>query len=221
MLLPVTTCSLVHRNLACGEICCLCLQGSGYSAEESSTFHQHVVLGSYTTVRCHNQDCRGPMNNKFCNWNTNLYSSTNTITLRLVPRTRDTEPRKCVSRMQYHHLLFVKANRHFRNRGLFEMTVGGWTTCHTQHTWDRSICIFLFNRTTLQVFVTYRTGVLYVHPLWFYRHQHDNRVRSKLFVACQRWLSTIVLMFVESQRVHYRASVRHVTKTCSVVLLHK
>ena len=26
-----------------------------------------------------------------------------------------------------------------------------------------------------------------MHPLWFYKHQHDNRVRSKLFVACQRW----------------------------------
>ena len=50
-----------------------------------------------------------------------------------------------------------------------------------------SICTFLFNRTTLQVFVTYLTGALYVHPLWFYEHQHDNRVRSKLFVACQRW----------------------------------
>jgi len=47
---------------------------------------------------------------------------------------------------------------------------------------------FLFNRTTLQVFVTYLTGALYVHPLWFYKHQHDSRVRSKLFVACQRWL---------------------------------
>jgi len=46
---------------------------------------------------------------------------------------------------------------------------------------------FLFNRTTLQVFVTYLTGVLYVHHLWFNKHQHDNRVRSKLFVACQRW----------------------------------
>ena len=46
---------------------------------------------------------------------------------------------------------------------------------------------FLFNRTTLQVFVTYLTGALYVHPLWFYKHQRDNRVRSKLFVACQWW----------------------------------
>ena len=67
------------------------------------------------------------------------------------------------------------------------MIVGVLTTRHTQHTWDRSICVFLFNRTTLQVFVTYLTGALYVHPLWFYKHWHDNRVRSKLFVACQRW----------------------------------
>ena len=37
---------------------------------------------------------------------------------------------------------------------------------------------FLFNRTTLQVFVTYLTGALYVHHMWFYNHQHDNRVRS-------------------------------------------
>jgi hypothetical protein len=38
----------------------------------------------------------------------------------------------------------------------------GLTACHTQYTWDRSICIFLFNRTTLQGFVTYLTGALYV-----------------------------------------------------------
>ena len=52
--------------------------------------------------------------------------------------------------------------------GLFEMTDGVLTTCHTQYTWDRSICVFfLFNRTTLQVFVTYHIDALYVHPLWF------------------------------------------------------
>ena len=64
--------------------------------------------------------------------------------------------------------------------GLLKMIVGVLTTCHTQYTWDGSICIFLFNRTTLQVFVTYLTGALYVHPLWFYKHQHHNRVRSIL-----------------------------------------
>ena len=93
--------------------------------------------------------------------------------------------------------------------GLLEINVCVLTTCHTQYTSDSSICIFLFNRTTLPVFVTYRTVALYVYPLWFYKHQHDNPVRSKLSVACQRWwfqwrfwFVPSVLMFVESQRVH-------------------
>ena len=46
--------------------------------------------------------------------------------------------------------------------GLFDMIVWVLTPCHTQYTWDRSICIFLFNGTTLQVFVTYLIGALYV-----------------------------------------------------------
>jgi len=71
----------------------------------------------------------------------------------------------------------ITAVFHLKNTGLFKMIFGVLTTCHTQHTWDRSMCIFLFNRTTLQVFVTYLTGALYVNPLWFYKHQHDNRVR--------------------------------------------
>jgi hypothetical protein len=67
---------------------------------------------------------------------------------------------------------------------LFEMNVGVLPACRTQYTRDSSICIFLFNRKKLQVFVTYLTGALYVHPSWFYKHQHNNRVHSKLFVAC-------------------------------------
>jgi len=73
------------------------------------------------------------------------------------------------------------------NTGLLKMIVRVLTTCHTQYTWDSSICIFLFNRTTLKVFVTYLTGALYVHPLWLYKHQHDNRVHSERSVACQWW----------------------------------
>ena len=84
------------------------------------------------------------------------------------------------------------------NTALFKMIVGVLTTCHTQYTWDSSTCIFLFNRTPLQVFVTYLTGALYVHPLWFYKHQHDNRVRSKLSVACQRWRFQWQFWFVPS-----------------------
>ena len=45
------------------------------------------------------------------------------------------------------------------------MTVGVLTTCHTQYTSDSSIYTFSFNRTTLQVFVTYLTDALYVHRL--------------------------------------------------------
>ena len=78
------------------------------------------------------------------------------------------------------------------------MIVGVLTTCHTQCTSDRSMCIFLFNRTTLQFFVTYLTGALYVHSLWFYKYQHDNGVRSKLFVACQRWWFQWRFWFVPS-----------------------
>ena len=78
------------------------------------------------------------------------------------------------------------------------MIVGVLTTCRPQYTWDRSICVFLFNRTTLHVFVTYLTGALYVHPLWFYKHQHDNRFRSKLSVACQRWWFQWRFWFVPS-----------------------
>ena len=74
---------------------------------------------------------------------------------------------------------------------------------------------FLFNRTILQVYVTYRTGALYVHPLWFYKHQHDNRVRSKLFVACQRWWFQWRFWFVPSVPGY----VRYVTKTWSIFVL--
>ena len=54
---------------------------------------------------------------------------------------------------------------HYICTGLFKIIVGVLTTFHTQYTSDRSICILLFNRTTLQVFVTYLTGAVYVHLL--------------------------------------------------------
>jgi len=98
---------------------------------------------------------------------------------------------------------------YYRNTGLFEIIVGVLTTCHTQYYWDRSICILLFNRTTLQVFVTYVTGALYVHPLWFYKHQHDNRVRSKLYVACQRWWFQWRFWFVPSVPGYLREEEEH------------
>ena len=93
-----------------------------------------------------------------------------------------------------------------------EIIVGVLITCHTQYTWDRSICIFfflLFNRTTFQVFVTYLIGALYVNALWFYKHQHDNRVHSKLSVACQRWWFQWRFWFVPSVPGYLREKEEH------------
>ena len=97
------------------------------------------------------------------------------------------------------------------------MIVRVLTTCHTQYTWDSSICVFLFNRTALQVFVTYLTVALYVQRLWFYKHQHDNPVRYKLSAACQRWWFQWRFWFVPSVPEY----VRYGTKTWSVALLNK
>ena len=61
----------------------------------------------------------------------------------------------------------------------------------------RSICIFLFNR-TLQVFVTYLIGALYVHALWFCKHQQDNLkciVYDKLLKPWQSLRITLYLIY--------------------------
>ena len=48
-----------------------------------------------------------------------------------------------------------------------------------------------------------------MHPLWFCKHQHDNRVRSKLFVACQRWLFQWRFWFVPSVLGYLREEEEH------------
>jgi len=53
---------------------------------------------------------------------------------------------------------------HAKYTGLFEKIVGFLTTCHTQYTWDRSICLFSFNITTLQVLL-HTLQVLYICTL--------------------------------------------------------
>ena len=52
--------------------------------------------------------------------------------------------------------------------------------------------------------VVKESGALCVHPLWFYKHQHDNRVHSKLFVACQRWWFQWRFWFVPSVPGYFR-----------------
>ena len=50
-------------------------------------------------------------------------------------------------------------------------------------------------------FFTYFIGALYVHPLWFYKNQHDN-LTCIVYDKLLKTLEIIVLIFVESQRVH-------------------
>jgi len=93
------------------------------------------------------------------------------------------------------------------NTGLFKTIFGVLTTC-TQYTLDRSICIFLFNRTTLQIFVTYLTGALYVHSL-IYKHQHDNRVRCKLSVDTQYVFGNLYFKYVASFNIFRLFMIHH------------
>ena len=94
------------------------------------------------------------------------------------------------------------------------------TTCHTQYTWDRSICVFLFNRTTLQVFVTYLTGALYVHPLWFYKHQHDNRVRCTQNAFALPF-AAILLKCAPSREMHNYCTPNTIKENFEIFLIHR
>jgi len=100
---------------------------------------------------------------------------------------------------------YVHFETNYAYIGLFKTIVGVLTTCHTQYTWDSSICVYLFIKTTLQVFVTYLTGALYVHPLWFYKHQHDNRVPS----ACRLWWFQWRFWIVPSVPAYLREEEEH------------
>jgi len=63
---------------------------------------------------------------------------------------------------------------------------------------------FLFNRTTLQVFVTYLIGALYVQISRNWRYESEPPLKPSR-LTCYRQFGTnsiMVLMFVESQRVH-------------------
>ena len=72
------------------------------------------------------------------------------------------------------------------NTELFKMIVGVLKNCHTQYTCDRSICIFYLIEQHSK-FLLHTLQVLYICIICDSTHQHHNRVRSKLYVAGQRW----------------------------------
>jgi len=63
---------------------------------------------------------------------------------------------------------------------------------------------FLFNRTTLQVFVTYLIGALYVQVSQNWRYKSEPPLKPSPLKCYKQFgrNSIIMLMFVESQRVH-------------------
>ena len=86
------------------------------------------------------------------------------------------------------------------------MIVGVLTTCHTKYTGDSSICIFLFNRTTLQDFVTYLTGALYVPPLPSNIPELKVRIRTAIETITADMLQTVW------NELDYRVDVCRITK---------
>ena len=64
-----------------------------------------------------------------------------------------------------------------------------------------------------------------MHPLWFYKHQHDNRVRSKLYVACQRWwfqwrFSAILVNCAPSGEMHNYCTPHIIKENFENFLIH-
>ena len=99
--------------------------------------------------------------------------------------------------------IFPAPGSQFQNTGLFEMIVGVLTTSHTQHTWERSICIFFYLIEQHSKFLlTYLIGALYIHPLWFYESEPPLKPSPLTSYKQFGTNSVIVLMFAESQRVH-------------------
>jgi hypothetical protein len=65
-----------------------------------------------------------------------------------------------------------------------------------------------------------------VHSLWFYKHQHDNRVRSKLFVTCQRWwfqwqFAAILVNCTSSGEMHNYCTPHIITENYENFLIHR
>ena len=96
--------------------------------------------------------------------------------------------------------------------GLFKMIVGVLTTCLTQYTWDRSICVLLFNRTTLQVFcyIPYRCCLRIYGSIGAITHSYlkcivyDKVLKPSVCIG--------VCSCTDGSRNSQRASVRYVTK---------
>jgi hypothetical protein len=79
---------------------------------------------------------------------------------------------------------------------------------------------FLFNKTTFQVFVTYLTGALYVHPLWFYEHQRNNWVRSTQN-AFSLPFAAVLVNCAPSGEMHNYCTPHIIKENCENFVIHR
>ena len=123
-----------------------------------------------------------------------------------------------VLRLKMFTVFFMQEELSFWNTGLLKMTVGDLTTCHIQYTWGSIICIFYLIEQHSKF--TYLTGALYVYPLWFYKHQHDNRVRSTQN-AFSLPFAAILVNCAPSGEMHNYCTQRIIKENSENFLIHR
>jgi len=107
----------------------------------------------------------------------------------------------------YYIYIYIYIHTH-THTGLFEMIVGVLTTCHTQYTWDRSICNFY---------------LIEQHPKFLLRAlQKTLRISWSIGAATYSYLKCTVhdklLSSCTNGSRKSQFSVRYVKKTCSIKL---
>jgi len=107
--------------------------------------------------------------------------------------------------------------------GLLKIIVGVLTTCHTQE----YMYFFYYLIEQHSKFLLHTLQMLYMCTLCdFYKYQHDNRVRSKLFVACQRWwfqwrFAAILVNCAPSGEMHNYCTPHNIKENFENFLIHR
>ena len=103
--------------------------------------------------------------------------------------------------------------------GLFKMIVGVLTTCHTQYTSDRGICIFFISFYGVMSRIRF-IFLLFPQVSRNWRYESEPPLKPSP-LTCYKQFGTnsiIMLMFVESQRVHIQSTYKVCSKNleCSI-----
>jgi len=109
-----------------------------------------------------------------------------------------------INRLSYHTTGWLLLDSY---TGLLKMFVGVLTTCHTQYTWNRSMCIFYLIEQHSKILL-HTLQLLYMWTLC----DSTNVKTIIVFIACQRWRF--------QWRFWYVPSVSGYTRTLSLETVH-